>query len=84
MSVAMLGRNMRLTNRKKPMTKDKIVNITKCKGSFTTTPQWRNDKIRKWCFELIKAGILEKSPRYDKYKNIEFVLAAPVNHLAGE
>jgi hypothetical protein len=59
------------------LTKDDIMAIAKRKGRFTTSPRWRDDKVRSKCFELVKAGKLKYSKDYHKWNNQEFVYVKP-------
>lgn len=61
----------------KSLTKDDIMAIAHRKGRFTSSPRWRDDKVRGKCFELVRAGRLKLSPDYNKWHNQEFLYVQP-------
>lgn len=42
-----------------PLTKERILEIAKAKGTFTVSLRWRDDKLRGRCYELRKQGLLK-------------------------
>jgi hypothetical protein len=54
-----------MTNRGSGLTADQIVAIAKHQGYFRVTLRWRDDKLRKRCFNLKKAGRLGGAHRIE-------------------
>lgn len=42
----------------KTLDKEQILAIAKSRGSFRVTLRWRDDAVRKRCFDLKRAGLL--------------------------
>ena len=57
------------------MTKERILEIASHKGAFRTSMRWRDDKIDRWCRDLIKEGRLKRGPQWHPYDNREYVLS---------
>ena len=54
-----------MNNRGAGLTGDDIVAIAKRNGYFRVTLRWRDDKLRKKCFDLKKAGRLGGARRIE-------------------
>ena len=56
------------------LTKEQILHIARCKGSFTTSMRYRDEKLDRKCRELVKDGKLARPENWSHYDNREYVL----------
>jgi len=59
-----------MKNRGQGLTKDDIVAIAKRNGYFTVTLRWRDDRLRKKCFDLKREGRLRGAHRIQQGRYI--------------
>lgn len=52
---------------------DRILQLACTKGSFNTSPRYRDDHDRRVVSKLLKARFLKKSLHYHRWDNMEYV-----------